>query len=41
MHSIQLTVEGDLDQPSVDAITSDLVEKMSALEDADFVLKQI
>jgi hypothetical protein len=41
MHSIQVTVEGDLDQPSVDAVTSDLVGKMSALENANFVLKQI
>jgi hypothetical protein len=40
-HSIQLTVEGDLDQPSVDAVTSDLARKMSALENANFVLKQI
>jgi hypothetical protein len=41
MHSIQVTLEGDLDQPSVDAVTSDLVGKMSALENANFVLKQI
>lgn len=41
MHSIQVTVEGELDQPSVDAVTSDLVAKMSALENANFVLKQI
>jgi mRNA-degrading endonuclease RelE of RelBE toxin-antitoxin system len=41
MSSIQLTVEGDLDQPSVDVITSDLVRKLSTLENAHFVLKQI
>ncbi|MDB6110757.1 MAG: hypothetical protein JWR69_2507, partial [Pedosphaera sp.] len=41
MHSIQLTVEGGLSQTSVDAVTSDLVRKMSALENANFALKQL
>lgn len=41
MHSIQLTVEGELDEASVGAVTSDLVKKMSALENLDFVLKRI
>lgn len=33
MHSIQMTVEGDLDPLSVDAVTSDLVGKMSGRQD--------
>ena len=41
MHSIQLTVEGELDEGSVDAVTSDLVRKISALENLDFVLRRI
>ena len=41
MYSIQITVEGDLDQPSVAAVTSDFIEKLSALENANIALKQI
>jgi hypothetical protein len=41
MHSIQLTLEGDLSPLSVDAITSDVVRKLSLLENAEFVLEQI
>ncbi|HTH46414.1 MAG TPA: hypothetical protein VMB21_02785 [Candidatus Limnocylindria bacterium] len=40
-YSIQVTIEGDLDQPSIDAVTSDLVRKMSALENVSCVLKPI
>ena len=41
IHSIQLTMEGDLDQRSVDAVTSDLVSKLSVLENTNFVLKRL
>jgi len=40
-HSIQLTVEGDLAQATVEVITSDLLSKLSALENTKFVLTQI
>ena len=40
-HSIQLTVEGELPQSSVDVVTSDLVRKLSALENTNFVLKPL
>jgi len=41
IHSIQLTVEGDLDEASVNVISADLVRKISALENAEFVLTPI
>jgi len=41
MFSIQVTVEGDLPQATVEAVTSDLVTKISALENASFHLEQI
>jgi hypothetical protein len=41
MHSIQLTIEGDLDKQSVNAISTDLVKKMSALENREFILMPI
>ena len=39
--SIQVTVEGNLAQPAVDAVTSDLVRKLSRLENTNFVLNQL
>lgn len=41
MDSIQMSIEGDLSQTQVDVVTSDLVRKMSALENTNFVLKQL
>ena len=40
-HSVQVTIEGDMDRASADAMTSDLVRKMSALENASLILRQI
>jgi len=41
LHSIRATVEGDLPQTTVEALTSDLVDKISALENAGFDLRKI
>jgi hypothetical protein len=40
-HSIQLTVEGELPQASIDAITSDFVKKMSTLENSQCDLSEL
>jgi hypothetical protein len=39
--SIQMTVEGELPQETIDALTSDLVEKMIALENTSYELKRL
>jgi hypothetical protein len=39
--SIQMTVEGELPQPSIDALTSDLFEKLIVLENAPYELRQL
>ena len=41
MHCIQMTVEGDLPQPTIDALTSDLRSKFSALENTPCELRQL
>jgi hypothetical protein len=41
MHSIQMTVEGELPQTTIETLTSDLYGKMAALENALFDMKQL
>ena len=41
MHCIQMTVEGDLPQATIDALVSDLRAKMAALENAPCDLQQL
>jgi hypothetical protein len=41
MHSIQMTVEGNLPQTSVQALVSDLLAKLSALDNAPYEAKQL
>lgn len=40
-HAVQITVEGDLPQQVTDAITSDLIGKLSALENTPYELKRL
>jgi hypothetical protein len=40
MASIQITVEGNLPQTTIDAITSELLGKMTTLENAPYELKR-
>jgi hypothetical protein len=40
-HSIQMTVEGGLPQGTLDTLTGDLTEKLSTLEQAECVLRQL
>lgn len=41
MHSVQMTVEGELPPATIEALASDLTYKLSALENAPVVLKQL
>ncbi len=41
MYSIQMTVEGDLPRPTIDALTFDLLGKLSILENTPYELKQL